>query len=164
MPENGIFVEVGVWKGQSLSYFIIDSINKNKNIQIYAVDSFEGSAEHFRDKEPSIMNKTLFTEFTNNMKTLESRYKCLKMPSEEAYKIFADNSIDILFLDAAHDYENVSKDLRNWYPKIKQGGILAGHDYSPGWPVVIAVDEFYKDKQNEIINFGDDCCWITRKK
>ena len=62
IPQNGKFVEVGVWKGKSLSYFIVENINKNKNITTYAVDTWEGSPEHI--EESAIINKTLYEEFS----------------------------------------------------------------------------------------------------
>ena len=40
--------------------------------------------------------------------------------------------MDFVFLDAAHDYENVKEDILSWYPKVKVGGWLTGHDYFLG--------------------------------
>lgn len=45
-------------------------------------------------------------------------------------------AIDAVFIDAAHDYENVMKDIRLWWPKIRQGGMLIGHDFNHKWPGV----------------------------
>ena len=42
---------------------------------------------------------------------------------------FEDNSIDFVYVDARHDYKGVLEDLRLYWPKVRQGGILAGHDY-----------------------------------
>ena len=52
-------------------------------------------------------------------------------------------SLDFCFIDADHAYESVSKDIDAWRPKVKRGGILAGHDYihEPGFGVVQAVNE-----------------------
>ena len=50
----------------------------------------------------------------------------LKMDSVEAATHFEDNSIDMVFIDGAHDKESVLKDLKAWYPKCKK--ILCGRD------------------------------------
>ena len=162
LPEGGTFVEVGVWKGKSLAYFIVEAIKHNKNLNIYAVDTWKGSPEHKDDN--CIVNNTLFEEFITNMTPVIDKFKSLKMTSEEASKLFKNNSIDGIFIDAAHEYEDVKKDLECWYPKIKSGGYFSGHDYDTLWPGVInAVDEFFKNKPNEIIGFSENS-WIAKKQ
>lgn len=49
--------------------------------------------------------------------------------SEHAAGTFADNILDFVFIDAAHDYDNVTKDIKLWSKKVRPGGIIAGHDY-----------------------------------
>ena len=61
---------------------------------------------------------------------------------------FADGQLDFVYIDALHYYEDVREDIELWYPKVRKGGILAGHDYLDGWApnyvygVKSAVDEF----------------------
>jgi predicted O-methyltransferase YrrM len=68
------------------------------------------------------------------------------MTSDEAVTQFDDLSIDFIYIDGCHTYEAVKKDLQNYYPKIKHGGIISGHDYggptTPG--TTKAVNEFFK--------------------
>lgn len=70
--------------------------------------------------------------------------------SMNAVKRFADESLDFVYIDAAHDYEHVSEDIREWSKKVKKGGIIAGYGYKdvPGFGVIKAVDEWVK--QNDI--------------
>ena len=42
---------------------------------------------------------------------------------------FQDGTLDYVYIDADHRYESVLKDLKAWWPKVKETGILAGHDY-----------------------------------
>jgi len=69
----------------------------------------------------------------------------LIMTSEEAAKILND-TLDFVYIDGKHDYENVKLDISLWYPKLRSGGVLCGHDYRLdhiGIPnVVRAVNEF----------------------
>ena len=71
LPEGATFVEVGVWKGKSLAYFIVEAVNNNKNLNIYAVDTWKGSEEH--KDETCIVNDTLFEEFTTNMSPVNEK-------------------------------------------------------------------------------------------
>jgi hypothetical protein len=70
--------------------------------------------------------------------------KVIRMTSVEASKLFADNYFDLVFIDADHTKKSVTEDIGVWLPKIKEGGVICGHDYSGGWqPVVDAVDQFF---------------------
>lgn len=64
------------------------------------------------------------------------KVEVLRMPSVEAAKQIR-SGLDFVYLDACHQYESVVEDVRTWLPKIRKGGLLAGHDYHPLWPGVI---------------------------
>lgn len=49
--------------------------------------------------------------------------------SVTAAELFRDKQLDFVYLDAGHDFQSVKEDLEAWYPKVRSGGILAGHDY-----------------------------------
>lgn len=42
--------------------------------------------------------------------------------------------VDLIFIDALHDYESVKQDIALWWPKVRVGGMLAGHDFNHKWP------------------------------
>lgn len=71
-----------------------------------------------------------------------------RMDSLEAAARLSDESLDWVYIDADHSYEAVRADIAAWYPKIRQGGIIAGHDYMNGmvrgclFEVRRAVDEW----------------------
>lgn len=53
----------------------------------------------------------------------------LRMLTTEAAPLFADESIDFVYADARHDYCGLKQDLQLYWPKLRPGGILAGHDF-----------------------------------
>ena len=77
----------------------------------------------------------------------------IRKESIEASKQFSDEYFDWIYLDADHSYEGCLNDLKAWYPKLKKGGIFAGHDYFDGtftggiFGVKSAVDSFISDKE-----------------
>lgn len=154
--NNGMhFVEVGSWKGRSASFMAVEIINSKKQIQFDCVDTWEGSEENQEDKD--VIENTLFEVFTKNMKPVDGYYKAIRLPSTDAAKLYNDNSLDFVFIDAAHDYENVKKDILAWYPKVKKDGLLCGHDY-PSLQVQEAVHEVL----NNVERFNQNC-WLVKK-
>ena len=161
MYNNGIFVEVGSWKGQSSVFMAGLIANYNKNIKFYCVDTWEGSEEH--KSEDSIVNKTLFDIFKKNTEEYSEYINPIKKKSIEASQMFCDMCLDFVYIDAAHDYENVKNDILAWYPKVKIGGTIAGDDYHPSWPgVTQAVNEWaFKDNKNVMTN---GVSWVYQKR
>lgn len=49
--------------------------------------------------------------------------------SVHAAERFVDGSLDLVYIDANHSLPCVIEDLRAWVPKVRSGGIIAGHDY-----------------------------------
>jgi hypothetical protein len=154
-PSQSKFVEVGSWKGRSAACMCVEIANSEKKIDFYCVDTWEGSVEHqgYDDLEK------LYDIFLRNMKPVEKYYFPLKIPSLDAVHKFEDKSLDFVFLDGSHEYEDVVQDIIAWMPKIKKGGILAGHDYYPNNPewfgVNKAVDEIFTDFEKS------EDCWIV---
>jgi predicted O-methyltransferase YrrM/glycosyltransferase involved in cell wall biosynthesis len=70
----------------------------------------------------------------------------VKAHSVEAALQVPDGSLDFVYIDAAHDFDNVLLDLILWSRKVKQGGVVAGHDYDRPHKrgVVPAVDAYTK--------------------
>lgn len=72
--------------------------------------------------------------------------------STEAAPSFPDGSLDFVYIDAQHHYEAVVEDIETWFPKVRVGGVVAGHDYLDGmvngtlFGVKRAADEFAASK------------------
>ena len=63
------------------------------------------------------------------MAAFPGRTRMIKLPSVEAAAQCEPDSLDCLYIDAAHTYENVKADLEAWYPIVKPGGMIGGHDF-----------------------------------
>ena len=78
-------------------------------------------------------------------------------------KLFENESLDFIFIDACHDYECVVDDLNAWFPKLKKNGIIAGHDYYAGfYGVEKAVNEFFYENSDKLYN--QEYCWLYNNK
>jgi len=75
----------------------------------------------------------------------------LRKTSVDAARLFKNCSIDVVYVDGRHDYAGVLQDIEEWWPKLRPGGMLAGHDYMTGvaarsvFGVRAAVDKFARD-------------------
>ena len=158
------FVEVGSWRGKSASYMAVEIINSNKKIKFDCIDTREGSLEH--EHLDIIKNKDLYEIFLKNIENFKNIINPIRLPSIEAAKLYNNNSLDFVFIDASHDYKNVVSDILAWYPKVKNGGIFAGHDYGGNaWPgVESAVNEFIEKNKYELIIQESDCWGIKKNK
>jgi hypothetical protein len=126
--DGSVFVEIGAWKGKSTAYMCVEILNSNKNIKFHVVDYFQGSKEH--QTEDAIVNGTLQEEFLKNIEPVRSTFSLHKNKSVDAALFFEDGSLDFVYIDASHEYENVKADILAWLPKVKKGGWLTGDDFS----------------------------------
>lgn len=132
-PRLYRFVEVGTWRGRSAAYMAVEITKSGKAIDFYCVDTWRGSLdEELHQNDPAVMQDRLYEEFLENMRPVVGYFHPIRMLSVEAAKLFSDNSLDFVFIDAQHDYDSVYNDITSWLPKIKNGGIIAGHDYCNG--------------------------------
>lgn len=126
LKDNMMVAEVGSWKGMSTS--VLAKTVKPFNGKVFAIDHWQGSDGVPEHKQAE--TNDMFSTFRYNMKTLgvlDIIYPMI-MDSATASLIFADNSLDMIFIDADHRYSYVKVDIEMWLPKMKVGGIIAGHD------------------------------------
>ena len=99
---------------------------------LYSIDPWrEFSPEIYRDgaNVPADEQEAFLAEARFRLARFGERSKILRLTSEEASREIPDGSLDFAYLDAQHHYEAVKEDIGLWYPKIKPGGLLGGHDY-----------------------------------
>lgn len=156
LPHDGVFVECGAWLGKSSSY-LCD--NARPDTTIYIVDSWLGSANEPTSRIKA-ENSDLYSIFLDNMG--DRKFIPIRKLSHEAVELFQDETCDVVFIDMEHTYEAVIKDIDMWFPKVKVGGYISGHDYGvSSWPDVkkAVQDKFDISKIKVIGN-----CWIVKKE
>jgi predicted O-methyltransferase YrrM len=124
--EFPIIVEIGCWAGNSSAIFA-EHIKKHGG-QLVCIDTFQGSLDtELMDYAKQVNMREVFD---NNMKELGlSEYiTVLQMTSDLASEEILNESVDLVFIDGDHMYDQVKKDIANYYPKVKKGGIISGHD------------------------------------
>jgi predicted O-methyltransferase YrrM len=164
VPEGGIFVELGAYKGKSTSFIVTEINNRDKNIKFHTIDTFEGDSGSNDETEVNayrnVIVSNMYEEFNKNTEHLKEYFNVIVGKSDESSKFFEDDSVDVIFIDAGHSYESVIQDIKSWLPKIKNGGIMSGHDYN-SWPgVKMAVNEIF----NKIDKIDNDCWFVKINK
>lgn len=158
LPKDSKIVEVGSWLGRSISYFIVESINKQKNVQCYCVDIWEPYSE-IKD-HPIFHDDGAYKTFMSNTSKISEYIIPIRGKSLDICKNFEDDFFDFIFIDAAHDYQNVYDDIKNWYPKLKKNCIIGGHDYYYTNEVARAVNDFFGQSNVKV----NGPCWYIEKK
>lgn len=126
-------VEVGSWMGRSTT-----ALASSTTGVVYAVDTWEGTPAEHSEIMKSLTPDNLFKAFQHHTAEL-SNVVAIRKPSMEAVAGF--NQVDMVFIDAAHDYDNAKADILAWKDKLKTGGLLCGHDYEYSEGVKKAVTE-----------------------
>ncbi len=129
IPKDGKFLEIGCFLGKSTNYLCTNLINAGReDVTVYALDTFKGSSEHrfldkIVDKDGSFIEKT-----KDNLRYFIGRNQCHLIESrsdnQETIDKFEDKTFDVIMVDGAHEYEAVLEDIENWWPKLKDGGIM----------------------------------------
>jgi len=125
-------VEVGVHSGY-LSEYLLDNTALKK---YYMIDPWTTNLLNHNGRET--YNITI-----GRTERFWPRAITIKDYSVTTAKIFGEKSIDWCYIDALHNYNDVLDDLKSWWPKIRDGGMLCGDDYADYMDqVVSAVNDF----------------------
>lgn len=122
MREAGfkIGAEIGVRKGD-YSKILCERI---PDLKIYCIDPYIPYRGRRPDQEKM---DALFAHAQNNLKNFNATF--VRKTSMEAVNDFEDGSLDFVYIDAMHEFDPVMLDIIHWTPKVRIGGIVAGHDY-----------------------------------
>jgi hypothetical protein len=92
------------------------------------------------------------------------RSQILRELSYTAIEHFDDGGLDFLYVDGCHRFTGVAMDLIQWWPKIREGGVLAGHDYWRCYrcEVMDAVNGFVVEHKQILHLTTEDKAWNGR--
>jgi predicted O-methyltransferase YrrM len=133
IENRSIMVEIGSYLGESTMIFA-KYFDKVISIDPY-VDNYDPNdiACSFEPFE------LVYQQFLKNISEF-SNIQHIRKTSDAAYKDI--ETIDFVYIDGLHTYDQVKKDISNYMPKIKKDGYIGGHDYHPVWlGVMRAVEE-----------------------
>jgi hypothetical protein len=162
------FVEVGCWAGKSLSYLLVEAKNRNKHIEVHAVDTWKGSPDELCHQERvAELGGSMLPTFCANLAkhglldnvTIHTGES--KNIARRFHKTFG-NAVDFVCIDAQHTFDAVRMDLCAWWPSIAWEGHLAGHDWNYQ-AVKNAVAYFLKMfGQPPPVEVVGELCWRTK--
>lgn len=120
----GTAVEVGTHRAEFAEAFL----STWQGERLYCVDPYLSG---YNDKDP-VSHSNRDDDYLEAMRVLQpfhNRVSVLRMTSKEAAPDFSKGSLDFVYIDGNHDFEYVNDDIHAWWPKLRFGGVLAGHDF-----------------------------------
>jgi len=140
LPSDSVIAEIGCAEG----YFSSDILRWPNCKTLYMVDYWGTIPTQFGDgASPKDWHDKNYSDAMMRVKFAIERVKVLRGISWDMASRVENESIDMVYLDACHSYDCVKKDLEAWYPKLKVGGFMAGHDYlNRAYGVFDAVRDF----------------------
>jgi predicted O-methyltransferase YrrM len=143
--DNPKILEIGCDIGDT-TQFLLDS---NPTASLTGVDPYvnyvDWNGNNLNERE------VVYQRFAERLKGYSNRFSLLREYSDDAAKLVSDNSFDVIFIDGLHEYDQLTKDCANYYSKLKEGGVFAGHDYNAIPGVKQAADEFAAKCGKEIL-------------
>ena len=146
-----VFVELGVWKGESYFSFCQSAADHRISTQCYGIDTWRGDV-HMGDYDPEIG-----IEVAEYNRRYSSFSELRTTTFAEAVDEFADGTIDLLHIDGTHTYEDVKRDFKAWLPKVSAEGIVLLHNvavHDRGFGVWRLWEEIATPGQSFMFEFG----------
>lgn len=125
-----LFAELGFAKGAEIGVergiFSEILCKANPNLTLYSIDPWLAYPE-FREHTTQEKIDEFYEEAIKRLAPYSAQI--IRATSEQAVKMFADEVLDFVYIDANHTAPFVWQDLSLWVPKVKAGGIVSGHDF-----------------------------------
>lgn len=155
--DGDCIVEVGSFLGRSACYLGSKIKQSRKKITLLCVDVWP-STYKLDDGGPKEIEAPFETFLANiRQADLLDVVIPIRAPSTVA-ATFVRNGLSSVFIDGDHSYEACRDDIVAWLPKVRRGGILAGHDYSDSFPGVIkAANELFGQRLHHV----SKQCWYV---
>jgi len=140
LPQLPYCVELGVLHGD-FSKMILEYLNP---CYLYLIDPFEKNYTKYKNGLTTAYSTRDEYFLVRGKFSGDQRVVLRKGYSYDLVHTFKNHYFDFIYHDASHLYKDVLKDLVEWFPKLKKGGIIAGHDYikHEDFGVIEAVEKF----------------------
>lgn len=115
--------EIGVAKGRHAKLLAL----ANPEATIYCIDPWRVYDGYDEPYTPAMMEE-IYTGARNRLRN--TRCVIMRQSSMEAVKDFEDESLDFAYIDGNHEFQHVTNDIAEWSKKVREGGIIAGHDFT----------------------------------
>lgn len=167
--EDLVGLELGVYRAESFCILLqmCDNIKT-----LYGIDNWKPYEDYLKDPYdgiPSDICRRREAEYNKMLAMHSIKYSpngnkaiILEEDSDVAVNKIEDESLDFIFIDTYMTKEQAEQDLATWYPKIKPGGIFAGHD----WDVTVIQDVVHRFRSSKNITnrlSTYDRCWVWKK-
>ncbi len=159
--------ELGVWYGHT-SQMILE---RHLEVHTTLVDAWASYPESIpvanKDMHKQSVMDHAYQTTLDKTSFARNRRRVLRLRTAEAALVVPDQEFDLVFIDADHIYEGCKRDIEDWYPKVRSGGWLGGHDYGredefPHYGVTKAVHEFCI-KHDLLMSMDADYTWFVKK-
>ena len=122
-------IELGSFTGSS-SLAMLPVISQWHG-RLYCIDWFKGSPGEGGSQLNLYRDHDVLNVFRTNIREagFEDRVFTMIGTTDVAAELVGNETADVIFIDADHRYDAVWRDIVTWYPKLKKGGILCGHDF-----------------------------------
>jgi hypothetical protein len=123
--KDPIICEVGTRKGEFFDKLFTSNCSLGVMVDIWMdTGNLYQNDNTYTQIDLNEQYRHVFTKFLN-----QHNIKIIREFSHIASTFFPDNFFDFIYIDADHSKEGCYKDLTCWYPKVKKGGIISGHDH-----------------------------------
>lgn len=122
--HTGRGAEIGTFQGAFSKHIL-----ENWGGTLYMIDVWNSIEDYVDMSNHSNFENKIYLDAMNSIRGMEDRGIMIRSTSENAAQIIPNESLDFVYIDANHAYNYVVQDLELWYPKVKSGGWVIGHDY-----------------------------------
>lgn len=131
-PRGGLIVEVGSQRGVSAQQ-IVEACAPALLALIDPWRFLPGEYEKDPANRPTPRREAEMAECAKRVGGLPN-VAMIRAMSHEMAPLFTDGSLDAVYLDADHTRAAIAADIARWWPKVRSGGVLSGHDYTTKLP------------------------------
>jgi hypothetical protein len=148
-------LEIGTAEGITTKHLL----SNIPTLKLYGVDPYPRYVDWDGNQPDAEEN---YKKYLENTEAYKDRLTHISKTSDDAVSDFEDESLDFIFIDGLHTYEQVLKDCKNYYPKLKKDGYFIGHDFTRIEGVYKAVTEFCKPLEKEVTGAKQDLWYIKK--